>query len=104
MPIKQFLIILFLIFFAGIHLHSQPVPAIDENIDALVTFGKEGETAWGDDDFVQIIFLAYLKHFRTLFSFGFLIRMPEENSMNKKESGIHAPTLLYLGVMAHVPM
>jgi hypothetical protein len=37
---------------------AQPVPSVDENIPALITFGKEAETSWGDDDFVQIIFFA----------------------------------------------
>lgn len=39
-------------------LQAQPVPAVDENINSLVTFGKDGETAWGDDDFIQIIFFS----------------------------------------------
>ena len=37
---------------------AQPVPAVDENIHALVTFGKDGDTAWGDDDFIQVIFFS----------------------------------------------
>jgi len=37
---------------------AQPVPAIDENIHALVTFGRDGNPAWGDDDFIQIIFFS----------------------------------------------
>jgi hypothetical protein len=39
-------------------LSAQPVPAIDENIPYLVTFGGDGDTAWGDDDFCQIIFFS----------------------------------------------
>ncbi|PWE01170.1 hypothetical protein DDZ16_01400 [Marinilabilia rubra] len=38
--------------------NAQPVPAVDENIPHLVTFGGDGETAWGDDDFCQIIFFS----------------------------------------------
>ncbi len=38
--------------------NAQPVPAVDENIPHLVTFGGDGETGWGDDDFVQIIFFS----------------------------------------------
>ncbi len=49
---------------AGVHLKGQPVPAIDENINALVTFGKEGDTAWGDDDFTQIIFFSIPETFQ----------------------------------------
>jgi len=36
--------------------YSQPVPNVDENIPYLMTFGKEGETSWGDDDFSQTFF------------------------------------------------
>jgi hypothetical protein len=35
---------------------SQPVPAKDENIPYLVTFGRDSEKSWGDDDFFQIFF------------------------------------------------
>ncbi len=35
---------------------SQAVPAVDENIPYLVTFGGDASTAWGDDDFTQIFF------------------------------------------------
>jgi len=38
--------------------NAQPVPAVDENIPWLITFGKDGDTAWGDDDFIQIIFFS----------------------------------------------
>ncbi len=39
-------------------IYGQEVPGRDENITFLVTFGKEGETSWGDDDFYQIFFFA----------------------------------------------
>jgi hypothetical protein len=35
---------------------AQPVPAWDENVPHLMTFGKEGATSWGDDDFSQTFF------------------------------------------------
>ncbi len=35
---------------------AQPVPGLDENIPHLVTFGSDGDVAWGDDSFCQIIF------------------------------------------------
>jgi len=38
--------------------YGQEVPGRDENITFLVTFGKEGETSWGDDDFYQVFFFA----------------------------------------------
>lgn len=37
-------------------IYAQPVPGNDENIPFLVTFGRQGETSWGDDDFYQIWF------------------------------------------------
>ncbi len=38
--------------------YSQVVPNEIENIDYLVTFGKNGETSWGDDDFIQVYFFS----------------------------------------------
>lgn len=35
---------------------GQAVPAKDENIEFLMTFGREGATSWGDDDFSQTFF------------------------------------------------
>jgi len=35
---------------------AQPVPASDENIPYLMTFGNEAETSWGDDDYSQTFF------------------------------------------------
>jgi len=46
---------------------SQPVPGQDENIPFLVTFGKEGETSWGDDDFSQTWFFAIPKDYKGRF-------------------------------------
>ncbi len=39
-------------------IHGQEAPGRDENIPFLVTFGHEGETSWGDDDFYQVWFFA----------------------------------------------
>lgn len=36
--------------------YTQPVPNVDENIPHLMTFGKQAETSWGDDDFSQTFF------------------------------------------------
>jgi len=47
-------IIIFLILINSVK--AQPVPAADENIPFLVTFGKDAETKWGDDDFCQTFF------------------------------------------------
>ena len=36
---------------------AQPVPALEENIPFLVTFGKKSASSYGDDDNIQIFFL-----------------------------------------------
>jgi hypothetical protein len=48
-------------------LSGQAVPGKDENIPFLVTFGKEGKTSWGDDDFYQIFFFTIPKDFKQQF-------------------------------------
>jgi hypothetical protein len=40
---------------------SQAVPAVEENIPFLVTFGKEAEESWGDDDHSQVFFFTLPK-------------------------------------------
>jgi hypothetical protein len=44
-------------------LKAQPVPAGDENIPYLMTFGPKAETSWGDDDFSQTFFFLIPKSF-----------------------------------------
>lgn len=56
---------LFSLFFLTAYVNAQPVPAVDENIPHLVTFGGDGETGWGDDDFVQIIFFSIPEAFES---------------------------------------
>jgi len=46
---------------------GQAVPGKDENIPFLVTFGQNGETSWGDDDFVSIFFFTIPKDFNQQF-------------------------------------
>ncbi len=53
--IKKSLLPVFLLALT-LSLPAQPVPASDENIPYLMTFGREGETSWGDDDFSQTFF------------------------------------------------
>lgn len=58
---KQKYLIILLLLLLGLPLNiikGQPVPGNDENIPFLVTFGKQGETSWGDDDFNQIFFFS----------------------------------------------
>jgi len=51
----------------GSGLLGQAVPGKDENIPFLVTFGKEGETSWGDDDFYEIFFFLIPTDFKQQF-------------------------------------
>jgi len=52
---------------AGVNLYGQAVPGKDENIPFLVTFGKFGETSWGDDDFNSIFFFTIPKDYNRQF-------------------------------------
>jgi len=45
-----------LIFLLPVHAFLQPVPAPEENIPYLMTFGPVAETSWGDDDFSLVFF------------------------------------------------
>jgi hypothetical protein len=40
---------------------AQQFPGVEENIPFLITFGKNGLTSWGDDDFSQTFFLSIPK-------------------------------------------
>lgn len=52
----KFSLALGIILICWTNLFSQSVPATDENIPYLVTFGADSKTSWGDDDFCQIFF------------------------------------------------
>ncbi len=41
---------------------AQQVPSVEENIPYLVTFGKNGDKSWGDDDFSQTFFFVVPKY------------------------------------------
>jgi hypothetical protein len=61
-------IVCLILFFLGLlmpDLKGQPVPARDENIPYLMTFGGGGqrETSWGDDDFSQTFFFVIPEEF-----------------------------------------
>ncbi|MDG5799587.1 hypothetical protein QA597_04340 [Marinilabiliaceae bacterium ANBcel2] len=62
MNVRVFIIVVAMVLFS-LNLAAQPVPADDENIPALVTFGRDGDTSWGDDDFIQIIFFSIPEDF-----------------------------------------
>lgn len=57
-------LIIILFVSASSQVYSQPVPAGDENIPYLVTFGPGAPTSWGDDDFSQAFFFLIPKDYR----------------------------------------
>ena len=57
------LLVLFLAFSEITSVFGQSVPAEDENIPYLMIFGKNAETSWGDDDFVQTFFFVIPEKF-----------------------------------------
>ncbi|MCC7302341.1 MAG: hypothetical protein IT233_06845 [Bacteroidia bacterium] len=42
----------------GMQVQAQNMPSVEENIPFLVTFSKQADKKWGDDDFIQIYFIA----------------------------------------------
>jgi len=59
--------LMFLFNFNFIQLQAQAVPAKNENIPFLVTFGNKAEKNWGDDDYNQIVFFSLPKEQKTPF-------------------------------------
>lgn len=64
---------------------AQPVPAAEENIPFLVTFGNEAKSSYGDDDFKQTFYFSIPKDFRK----PFYIRIydPDINNDNDEVIG-----------------
>lgn len=64
---------------------AQQIPAVEENIPYLVTFGKGGDQSWGDDDFSQTFFFVIPK-FQTQ---PFYVRVfdPEASGENDEKKG-----------------
>jgi hypothetical protein len=81
---KYILYLFFIIFFSG-SAWSQPVPAGDENIPFLMTFGKKAEVSWGDDDYSQTFFFLIPEAFKE----PIFIRVfdPEVGGENDEQNG-----------------
>jgi hypothetical protein len=60
----KFKYLIFLLFLQNALLYSQSVPASDENIPFLMTFGNKAETSWGDDDYSQTFFFLIPETFK----------------------------------------
>ncbi len=54
--IKIYSFLVSLIFACNFNLAAQEVPTKGENLKCLITFGKNGDSSWGDDDFSQTFF------------------------------------------------
>lgn len=71
--------------------YSQSVPAKNENIPYLVTFGNKADRSWGDDDFNQIIFFSVPKEQKT----PFFIRIFDPNvggKIDENRGGFNSKT------------
>lgn len=66
--------------------NGQAVPGKDENIPFLVTFGKAGETSWGDDDFNSIFFFTIPQDFKG--QFYIKVFDPDSGGENDELQGI----------------
>lgn len=60
-------IIIILVIFSSLKINAQPVPAAEENIPFLVTFGKKAKTSYGDNDFKQVFYFSIPKEYRKPF-------------------------------------
>jgi len=61
---KKTLAIFFILLLTNHFVKTQPVPAKEENIPFLVTFGAQADKSWGDDDFCQTFFFVIPKDFK----------------------------------------
>lgn len=53
--------------FLSIATFAQSVPSDEENIEYLVTFGKDADLSWGDDDFRQVHYFKILEEYKQPF-------------------------------------
>jgi len=59
----RFILISIVLIYCMLSAGAQPVPAGDENIPYLMTFGHLADTHWGDDDFSQTFFFKLPKEY-----------------------------------------
>ncbi len=83
-------------------LFSQIMPSTDENIPYLVTFSKNADKTWGDDDNIQIYFFTLPQEIKT----PFFIRIFDANNggkLDENRGGFNSKTKfsLYGGKGAH---
>ena len=77
---------------------AQQIPAVEESIPYLVTFGKEGATSWGDDDFSQTFFFVIPKfQAQSIYIRIFDPETSGENDEKKGEYNTQTKFLVYGG-------
>jgi hypothetical protein len=59
----RYITIISLLIYCALSVDAQPVPAYDENIPYLMTFGHNADKDWGDDDFSQTFFFKIPKEY-----------------------------------------
>jgi len=79
------IILLFSFFGISLNVISQIVPSKEENIDFIVTFGKDAPGTWGDDDHSQVYFVAVPTEYKG----NFYLRVfdPETGGVNDQSNG-----------------
>jgi hypothetical protein len=89
----KYLVLLISIAFVTAVLKAQPVPAGDENIPYLMTFGPKAETSWGDDDFSSTFFFLIPK----IYAQPFYIRVydPDISGTTDELNGIFDTRMTY---------
>jgi len=90
----KYTVLLIAVLCVTVGLQAQPVPAGDENIPYLMTFGPKAGTSWGDDDFSQTFFFLIPKSF----SQPIYIRVfdPEVSGSTDELDGIFDSKMTYL--------
>ena len=91
--IKGSLLAITVLFAATLSISGQPVPGADENIPYLMTFGRNGQTSWGDSDFSQTFFFTIPKDHKE----PFYIRIfdPDTGGEHDEINGIWNTRMLY---------
>lgn len=90
---KAFITVFLINILVTADLEGQQVPGRDENIPFLVTFGKEGETSWGDDKFYQIFFFTIPSDFKE--QFYIKVFDPDTGGENDEQQGFWNTRCLY---------
>ncbi len=63
----RILVFIAFLFWGVLSAFAQPVPAAEENIPFLVTFGRDADLSWGDDDHCQVFFFTLPKDHKQAF-------------------------------------